>query len=109
MINIYQGETVTFALSGDSSELQGFKVYAALRPSTTVHYRDARCASRSILSWDDIDIVDGNAVWSLTSEESERLPVGQYAIEIALQDVNSLQVIKEKTVEILNVQQSYTL
>ena len=109
MIEIYQGETVTFALSGDNSELQGFKARAALRPSTTVHYRDAHRVAYSAQTWNNIDIVDGIAVWSLTSEESERLPVGIYAIEIALTDISTQQEVKEKTIEILKVKQSYTL
>lgn len=106
MITIYQGETLTFTLSGD--EFKGYAVRAALYPSA--HYsfrRDCACGESSI-TWDNVDVIDGVAVWTLSSEQSSTLGVGKYAMEVALQDVESNQYIKESTTTIIEVKQSYT-
>lgn len=109
MIEILQGETLAFALGSDdlTNDLDGYEVRAALRPSGTSFRRDCTCGSAT-LSWEHIDIVDGKAVWYLTSEQSASLPVGKYAMEVALRDVASQQDIKDSTIEIINVKTSYT-
>lgn len=105
MVTLYQGETITFALSGE--ELKGYEVRAALRPSGISFRRDCTCGD-AVLMWENIDIVEESAVWSLTSEQSSNLPVGKYAMEIALKDVLSGESIKESTMGIIEVKQSYT-
>ena len=102
MIEIFQGESVTFTLSGSTTERQGFSIRAALRPSATMRKKAAKI-------WEDIDIVDGVAVWSLTGEDTAHLPLGKYAIEVALRDVNTQQDIKDITTYILSIKDSYTI
>lgn len=105
MIEILQGETLSFVLDGE--DLSQYEVRASLRPSGTSFRRDCTCGSAT-LSWENIDIIDGKAVWYLTSEQSASLPVGKYAIEVALRDIDSRQDIKDSTIEIINVKTSYT-
>lgn len=105
MISILQGETLSFALSGD--ELATYEVHAALRPSIKSFRRDCSCGA-AICKWDKIDIVDGVAVWTLTSEQSAVLSVGQYAMEVSLKDIATEATIKESTIDIIEVEQSYT-
>ena len=105
MIEILQGETLSFVLDG--ADLTGYEVRAALRPSGTSFRRDCSCGE-SVLSWNDIAIVDGVAVWTLTTEESATLPIGKYAVEVALRDVASQQDIKDATIDVINVKPSYT-
>lgn len=107
MIEILQGETLAFALSGEPEGFAKYEVRAALRPSGTSFRRDCTCGSAT-LSWENIDIVDGKAVWYLTSEQSASLPVGKYAMEVVLRDIDSQQDIKDSTTEIINVKISYT-
>lgn len=99
---------MAFALSGDSKKFAGYKVRAALYPSA--HYsfrRDCACGNATIV-WEDIDIVDGSAVWNLTTEQSTTLAVGKYAMEVALRDLESGQDIKESTTTIIEIKSSYT-
>lgn len=109
MIEILQGETLSFVLGSEvaTENLDGYEVRASLRPSGTSFRRDCLCGN-AILSWERIDIVDGKAVWTLTTEQSASLPVGKYAIEVALRDIDSQQDIKDSTIEIINVKTSYT-
>ena len=107
MLTILQGETLAFALSGDTEEFANYKVRAALRPSGNIFSRDCACGE-AVLSWEDIDIVEGSAVWSLTTEQSASLAVGKYAMEVALRDITTEQDIKETTTNIIEVKQSYT-
>ena len=118
MIEILQGEVVTFSLAEeilvDGKEvinveaLKDYEVRASLRPSGVSFRRDCNCGD-TILSWENIDIRDGAAVWSLTTEQSAALPVGKYAIEIALRDKATKQDIKDSTKSaIIEVKQSYT-
>lgn len=110
MVEILQGETLTMALApkvvGESS-LDGFAVHAALRPAFGSFRRDCTCGD-AVLLWDNIEVVDGAAVWMLTSEQSSNLPVGKYAMEVALMDVATGEYIKEVTANIIEVKQSYT-
>ena len=99
MIEILQGETLSFVLDGE--DLTKYQVRAALRPSGTSFRRDCTCGNAT-LSWEHIDIVDDKAVWYLTSEQSASLPVGKYAMEIALRDIESREEIKDSTIEIIN-------
>lgn len=108
MLSIHQGETLAFALSGEENGFEGYAVRAALYPSA--HYsfrRDCACGEATVL-WDNIDIVDGKAVWSLTTEQSASLAVGKYAMEVALRDVASEQDVKDNTTTIIEVKPSYT-
>ena len=109
MIEILQGEALAFAFGSDdiTYDLDGYEVRAALRTSGTSFRRDCTCGSATLL-WEHIDIVDGKAVWYLTSEQSASLPVGKYAMEVALRDIDSQQDIKDSTIEIINVKTSYT-
>lgn len=107
MIEILQGETLAFALSGEPEGFAKYEVRASLRPSGTSFRRDCTCGSAT-LSWEHIDIVDGKAVWYLTSEQSASLPVGKYAMEVALRDIESREDVKDSTIEIINVKTSYT-
>lgn len=61
-----------------------------------------------MLSWDDINVNGGVAAWTLTTEQSATLPIGKYAMEVALRDVASQQDIKDSTIDIINVKPSYT-
>lgn len=108
MITLYQGETLTFSLSGE--DLSGYEVRAALRPSGASFRRDCTCG-KAIVTWDskDIEIDTDTAVWVLTTEQSANIPVGKYAVEVALRDINSKQDIKETTeIAIIEVIPSYT-
>lgn len=105
MIEILQGETLSFVLKGE--DLSGYEVRASLRPSGTSFRRDCACGD-SVLSWNDIKVEGGDAAWTLTTEQSASLPVGKYAMEVALRDVDSQQDIKDATVDIINVKTSYT-
>ncbi|MBR2027214.1 MAG: hypothetical protein IKA07_08830 [Alistipes sp.] len=105
MIEILQGETLSFVLDGD--DLSQYEVRAALRPSGTSFRRDCSCGE-SVLSWDDINVNGGVAAWTLTTEQSATLPIGKYAMEVALRDVASQQDIKDSTIDIINVKPSYT-
>lgn len=105
MIEILQGETLTFALTGE--DLSNYEVRAALRPSDKSYRRDCVCGE-SVTSWDNINIVDGAAEWTLTTEQSADLPAGKYAVEVALRDADTQQDIKESTVDVIKVKQSYT-
>ena len=105
MISILQGETLTFALSGEY--FGGYEVRAALRPSGASFRRDCTCGD-AVFAWDNIEIMDGAAVWSLTSEQSATLPAGRYAMEVALKDIATGEYIKEVTTNIIEVKQSYT-
>lgn len=105
MIEILQGETLSFVLDGE--DLTNYEVRAALRPSGTSFRRDCSCGE-SVLSWNNINVEDGVAAWTLTTEESAALPVGKYAMEVALRDVASQQDIKDSTIDIINVKPSYT-
>jgi hypothetical protein len=109
MIEILQGETLSFVLGSEelTENLDGYEVRASLRPSGTSFRRDCSCGN-AILSWERIDIVDGKAVWTLTTEQSASLPAGKYAIEVALRDIASQQDIKDSTIDIINVKTSYT-
>lgn len=107
MIEILQGETLAFALSGEPEGFAKYEVRAALRPSGVSFRRDCSCGD-TILSWDHIDIIGGAAVWSLTTEQSASLPLGKYAMEVALRDIETQQDIKDTTIEIINVKTSYT-
>ena len=105
MIPLYQGETLTFTLSGE--DLSSYEVRAALRPSGISFRRDCTCGNATLL-WEHIDIIDGKAVWYLTTEQSKNLPVGKYAVEVALRDIETQQDIKDSTIAIIDVLQSYT-
>lgn len=106
MIPLYQGETLTFTLSGE--DLSSYEVRAALRPSGISFRRDCTCGN-AVLVWDNIEIKEnGSAVWALTTEQSENLPVGKYAVEVALRDIETQQDIKDSTIAIIDVLQSYT-
>lgn len=110
MVEILQGETLTMALApktiGESS-LDGFAVRAALRPAFGSFRRDCTCGD-AVLLWEDIEVVDGVAVWVLTSEQSNKLSVGKYAMEVALMDITTGEFIKDATSDIIEVKQSYT-
>jgi hypothetical protein len=105
MIEILQGETLSFVLDGE--DLTNYEVRAALRPSGTSFRRDCSCGE-SVLSWDDIAIVGGVAAWTLTTEQSATLPIGKYAMEVALRDISTGDDIKDATIDIINVKPSYT-
>jgi hypothetical protein len=120
MIEILQGETLAFALSasdleGEKEDLKGFQVKAVLRPSESKFHtfrRDCVCDNNSpVVTWNNIEVDDntGVAKWFLTSLQSARIPVGKYAMEVALRDKISQQEIKNKTIDIIEVKTSYTL
>lgn len=107
MIEILQGETLSFALEGEG--LSGYNVRVALRPSGYAFRRDCSCGEAIVL-WDNINIVNDIAVWTLSTEQSEVLPVGQYTIEVALRDKESGEDVKEDIpTDIIKVKQSYTV
>ena len=105
MIEILQGETLSFVLDGE--DLSNYEVRAALRPSGTSFRRDCSCGE-SVLSWDDINVKDGVAAWTLTTEQSASLSIGKYAMEVALRDISTGDDIKDATIDIINVKPSYT-
>lgn len=105
MIEILQGETLSFVLDGE--DLSQYEVRAALRPSCTSFRRDCSCGEPELL-WKDIVVAEGKAKWTLTSEQSASLPVGKYAMEVALRDISTGDDIKDATVDIINVKPSYT-
>lgn len=122
MITIYQGETLAFALSAsdlEGEDLKGFQVRAAMvlmpvKIQSNSFRRDCCCQPapqpKNILTWSaDVDNQTGTAAWILTTTQSASLPVGNYAIEVALLDIVSGQEIKKKTVEIIEVIPSYTI
>lgn len=107
MIEILQGETLSFVLDGE--DLSQYEVRAALRPSGTSFRRDCSCGE-SILKWEGLkyDAVSETVAWHLTSEQSAGLLVGKYAMEVALRDISTGEYIKDTTVDIIKVKQSYT-
>ena len=105
MIDILQGETLSFVLDGE--DLSQYEVRAALRPSGNSFRRDCSCGE-SVLSWNDITITDGVVAWTLTTEQSAILPIGKYAMEVALRDISTGDDIKDVTIDIINVKPSYT-
>lgn len=105
MIEILQGETLSFVLDGE--DLTNYEVRAALRPSGTSFRRDCSCGE-SVLSWDDINVKGDAAAWTLTTEQSASLPIGKYAMEVALRDISTGDDIKDATIDIINVKPSYT-
>ena len=122
MIEILQGETLGFVLSAsdlDGEDLRNFQVRAALvlipeKVQNNTFRRDCICQpapqSKSMLNWlVDVDNYTGAAKWILTSQQSLSLPVGKYAMEVALRDKVSQQEIKNKTIEIIEVKASYTV
>lgn len=118
MIEILQGETLAFALSAsdlDGEDLKDFHVRAVLRPSESKFHtfrRDCVCDNNSpVVTWNNIEVDDntGVAKWFLTSAQSARIPVGKYAMEVALRDKISQQEIKNKTIDVIEVKTSYTL
>lgn len=99
---------MTFTLEGEENGFADYKVRAAMYPSTHNSFRrDCVCGEASLV-WEEIDIVDGVAVWTLTTEQSASLAVGKYAMEVALRDKESAQDIKESTTTIIEVKPSYT-
>lgn len=105
MIEILQGETLSFVL--DDEDLSQYEVRAALRPSGNSFRRDCSCGE-SVFSWDDIKVKNGVAAWTLTTEQSASLPIGKYAMEVALRDISTGDDIKDATIDIINVKPSYT-
>ncbi len=118
MIEILQGETLAFALSAsdlEGEDLKFFSVRAVLRPSESKFHtfrRDCVCNnSNPIVTWNNIEVdeLTGVATWILTSEQSVRIPIGKYSVEVALRDKISQQEIKNKTIDVIEVKTSYTL
>ena len=118
MITIYQGETLTFTLGEEelvegtpqinAEALNDYEVRASLFPAGTTFRRDCTCGN-AVLTWEKIDIIEGVAEWTLTTEQSASLPVGKYAIEVALRDIASKQDVKDSTKSaIIEVKPSYT-
>lgn len=105
MIEILQGETLSFVLDGE--DLSQYEVRAALRPSGNSFRRDCSCGE-SVLSWNDINVEEGVAAWTLTTEQSATLPIGKYAVEVALRDISTRDDIKDATIDVINVKPSYT-
>ncbi len=109
---------MAFALSAsdlEGKDLKGFQVKAVLRPSESKFHtfrRDCVCDNNSpVVTWNNIEVdeLTGVAKWILTSLQSAKIPVGKYAMEVALRDKISQQEIKNKTIDIIEVKTSYTL
>ena len=99
---------MTFTLSGNPEEFDGYEVRAVLHPASNWLRRDCTCGE-PVFTWENIDVVEGVAVWSLTTEQSSILPIGRYAIEVALRDIETQQDVKDSTQNsIIEVKQSYT-
>lgn len=118
MIEILQGETLTFTLSKEelvdgvtqinAEALNDYEVRASLYSAGTTFRRDCTCG-KAMLTWENIAIEEGVAAWTLTTEQSKNLPVGKYAIEVALRDIETQQDVKDATkTTIIEVKQSYT-
>lgn len=107
MIPILQGETLAFTLA--DGELKDYEVTAALRPSVGSFRRDCTCGEAT-LKWEGLkyDAESGAVAWHLTSEQSAGLPIGKYAMEVALRDIRTGEYIKDTTIDIIEVKQSYT-
>lgn len=99
---------MTFTLEGEENGFADYKVRAALYPSTNSSFRRDCVCGEAPLVWEEIDIVDGVAVWTLTTEQSASLAIGKYAMEVALRDKENEQDIKESTTTIIEVKPSYT-
>ena len=105
---------MAFALSGAPEEVKGYEVRAALHVASNWFRRDC-CCGMPTLSWSNKDmnssVQEGSVVWSwfLTTEQSASLPVGKYAMEVALRDITTQQDVKDSTQKcIIEVKQSYT-
>lgn len=98
---------MAFTLNTNST-FEGYAIRASLRPSGKMFHRDCNCG-KALLSWDNIEIIDGVAVWYLTTEQSASLPEGEYAMEIALRDVGTSQDIKATTIGFIKIVKSYTI
>lgn len=112
---------MAFALSAsdlDGEDLRNFQVRAALVPANskrTSFHRDCNAERpmplQAILIWNSIDVDNqtGVAAWTITSAQSANIPIGKYAIEVALRDNVSGQEIKDKTIDVIEVKTSYLM
>lgn len=115
-MKIYQGEPLTFILRMPevNGNKEGFIPRAAL---IVEQLRGSGCMCNSgliqgchnvVAQWDDIAIVDGMAVFSLSTEQSQKLASGLYSLEIALRNVVDKNDIKGSVKNAIEIQKSYT-
>lgn len=120
-MKIYQGEALTFTMEVISGEeenetMDKYIPRAVLVPELG-YVRDCcppypecdcRCGD-GYLRWNDIAVIDGIAVFEMTSEQSAHLNVGIYTLEVALRDKNNEADIKGQVRKLIEVFPSYTL
>ncbi len=108
-VDIFQGESLSFALSVDSEEFDQHYVSAILASSSS----GCNCADEDFnpvaTSWDNIDFVNKVARWELSSEQSSNLLPDSYMLEVAIHERGSGAVIKAHKPRLIHVFKSYTL
>lgn len=114
-MKIYQGEPLTFILRMPeiNGNTEGFVPRAAL---IVEQIRGNGCACGNganrqchevVAEWDDIEIVDGLAIFSLSTEKSQDLVAGLYSLEIAMRNKSDNNDMKGKIKYAIEVQSSY--
>lgn len=117
-MKIYQGESLTFILdqNADGDDLSQYIIRAVLVAAhdncdctCILTEQDAPARNPVAVSWNDIPVADGAAMWHLTSEQSRALNPGIYFMEIAFRDKERGHEIKRQTMPIINVKPSFTI
>lgn len=116
-MKIYQGESLTYTLevlpSEDEKESIDNYIPRAVLVCEGGYMRDcySRCNREGmvVVRWDAIDIIDGIAVFELTTEQTEALEPGTYMLEIALRNRSDAQDIKGQVQRVIEILPSYTL
>lgn len=112
-MKIYQGEALTFTIevsSGDGESMENY-VPRAVLVCESGYTRDCRCDCRGmvLLRWNDIPVMDGIAVFEMTTEQSAHLDAGLYMLEVALHNKDDEKDIKGQVKNVIEILPSYTL
>ncbi len=117
-MKIYQGEPLTFTMEiisrdGEEETIDNYTPRAVL-VAEQGYTRDCRCYSRQevrdsvLMRWDDIEVIDGIAVFEMTSAQSSSLTAGIYMIEVALRNKSDETDIKGQVKNIIEILPSFT-
>lgn len=114
-MKIYQGEPLTFILKIPeiNGNKEGFTPRAALiieqiRGNGCVCNGTNPQCHEVVVEWDNIEIADGLAIFSLPTEKSQDLVSGLYSLEIAMRNKSDNNDMKGKIKYAIEVQSSYT-
>lgn len=93
MIEIIQGESLNFILEGvevDSGDSLDNYTLSIILGTCSISGGQRDCHNKNGVSWYNIpfDSQSGSAIWCLNRADSERLEIGKYSIEVALNESN---------------------